>query len=97
MNQIDTTVEKSDDDESLNYITSYQQLYDQVYDSIYDSDSINYAAAISCDSANQPEPLSAKIKIGSIQAKAMVDSCSVVSLITKTQANRILRSAPSAK
>ena len=34
----DKTVEKSDDEESVNYITSYQQLYELVYDSNYDSD-----------------------------------------------------------
>ena len=40
VNQIDKTPEKQiDDEESVNYITSYQQLYDQVYDSNYYSDS----------------------------------------------------------
>ena len=38
VNQIDTAVEKSDDEESVKYITSYQQLYNQFYDSSYDSD-----------------------------------------------------------
>ena len=38
VNQIDQSPEKSDDEESVNYITSYQQLYEQVYDSNYDSD-----------------------------------------------------------
>ena len=46
VNQINKTPEKSDDEESVNYITSYQQLYNQVYDSNYDSDSDNYVAAI---------------------------------------------------
>ena len=32
VNQIDELREKSDDEESVNYITSYQQLYEQVYD-----------------------------------------------------------------
>ena len=36
LNQIDKIPEKSDDEESVNYISSYQQLYDQVYDSNYD-------------------------------------------------------------
>ena len=61
VNQIDKTAEKSDDEESVNYIDSYQQLYKQIDDSNYDSDSDNYMAAISCDSANQLEPLNAKI------------------------------------
>ena len=84
------TAEKSDDEESVNYITSYQQLYNQVYESNYDSDSDNYVAAISCDSANQLEPLIAKIQFVEVQANAMIDSGSVFSLITKTLANRIL-------
>ena len=52
-NQIDTTTTKSDDKESVDYITSNQQLYDQVYDSIYDSNSNDYVAAISSDAASQ--------------------------------------------
>ena len=97
VNQIDTTVEKSDDEESVNYITSYQQLYDQVYDSNYDSDSDDYVASISYDSENQLETLNAQINFGSVQAKARIDSRSVVSLFTKTLANRILKTSPSAK
>ena len=95
--QIDKTAEKSEDEESVIYITSYQQLYEQVYDSNYDSDSDNYVAAISCYSANQLEPLNSKIQFGEVQANAIIDSGSVVSLITKTLANRILRTTPSAK
>ena len=49
VNQIDKCPEKGDDKESVNYITSYQQLYDQVHDSNYDSDSDDYVAAISSD------------------------------------------------
>ena len=93
-----TIIDKFDefDEESVNYITSYQQLYEQVYDSNYDSDPDNYVAAISCDFANQLEPLNAKIQFGEVQANAMIDSGSVVSLITKTLANRILRTTLSA-
>ena len=47
MNRVKTTVDKIDDEETVNYITGYQQLYDQVYDFNYDSDSNDYAAAIS--------------------------------------------------
>ena len=54
-------------------------------------------AAISCDSAHQLEPLNAKIRLGEEQANAMLDSGSVVSLITKTLANRIFRTSPSEK
>ena len=54
-------------------------------------------AAISCDLVNQLEPLNAKIQCGKVQANAMIDSGIVVSLITKTLANRIFRSTPSAK
>ena len=97
VNQIDKTAEKSDDEESVNYITSYQQLYDQVYGSHYDSDSDDYEASISFDSATQLEPLNNKTQFGKVQANAMVDSGSVVSLITKKLANRILRITPSAK
>ena len=51
-NQIDNSSETSDDEESVNYSTSCQQLYGQVYDSNNNSDSDDYVAAISCDSAN---------------------------------------------
>ena len=54
-------------------------------------------AAISCDSANQLETLNAKTKFGEVQANAMIDSGSVVSLLTKTLANRTLRTSASAK
>ena len=74
VNQIDKTAEKSDDEESVDYITSYQQLYEQVCDSNHDSDSDNYVAAISCNSAHQLEPLNAKIQFGEAQANAMIDS-----------------------
>ena len=97
VNQIDRTAEKSDDEQSVNYMTSYQQLYDQVYDSNNDSNSDNYVVAISCDSANQLEPLNAKIQFAEVQANTMIDSGCVVSLITKTLANRILRTTPSSK
>ena len=60
--QIDTTTTKSDDKESFNYITSYQQLHDQVYYSNYDSNSTDYVAAISSDAANQLQPLDTKIQ-----------------------------------
>ena len=95
--QIDKTAEKSDDEESVNYIISYQQLYDEVYDSNYDSDSDDYVAAVSCDSANQLQLLNAKILFGKVQANSMIDFGIVVSLITKMLANRILRTTPSAK
>ena len=87
VNQIDKTPKKSDDEESVNYTTSYQQLYDQVYDSNYDSDSDDYVAAFSCESANQLEPLNAKIQFEKVETKAMIESGSAVSLITKTLAN----------
>ena len=74
---------KSDDEESVNYITSYQQLYDQIYDSNYDSDSDDYVAAISSGSADQLEPLNVKVQFGEVKANAMIDSGSAVSLITK--------------
>ena len=97
VNQIDKTPEKSDDEETVNYITSYQQLYDQVYNSNYDSDSDNYVAAISCESTNQLEPLNAKVQFGEVKTTAMIDSGSAVGLITKTLANQILRTTQSAK
>ena len=97
VNQIDKIPEKSDDEESVDYITSYQQLHDQFYDSKYDSDSDNNVAAISCESLNQLEPLKAKVQFREVNANAMVDSGSAVSLITKTLANQILWTAQSAK
>ena len=97
VNQIDKTPEKGDDEESVNYIYSYQQLYDQVYDSDYDSDSDNYVATVSCESANQLEPLNAKVQFGEVIATAMIDTGNAISLITKTLANQILRAAQSAK
>ena len=97
VNQIDQSPEKSDDEKSVNYISSYQQLYAQVYDSNYDSDSDDYVAAISSDSAHQLEPLNVEVHQGEVKAHAMVDSGSAVSLITKTLANQIIRTTKSAK
>ena len=97
VNQIDKSPEKSNDEESVNYVTSYQQLYDQVYNSKYESDSEDYVAAISSDSADQLEPLNFKVQFGEIKANAMIDSGSAVSLITKTLANQILRTTQSAQ
>ena len=53
-------------------------------------------AAISSDSADQPEPLNVKVQFGEVKANAMIDSGSAVSLITKTLANQILRTTQSA-
>ena len=97
VNQIDNSTEKGDDEESVNYLTSYQQPNHQVNDSNYDSNSNGYVTAISCDSANQREPLIAQKQFGKVQANAMIDSGSVVSLITKMLANTILRTTPSVK
>ena len=63
----------------------------------YDSDSGDYVTAISSDSANQLEHLKAKTKFGNILANSMIDSGSVCSLITKTLANRILKTTPLAR
>ena len=97
VNQIDESRERSDDEESVNYITSYQQLYEQVYDSNYDSDSDDYVAAISSDSRHQLEPLNVEIQLGEIKTSAMIDSGSAVSIITRSLANKITRSTKSAK
>ena len=97
VNQIDQSPEKSDDEESVNYISSYQQLYEQVYDWNYDSDSDDYVAAIAPDSAHQLEPLNVEVQLGEVKAHEMIDSGSAVSLITKTLANQILRTTKSAK
>ena len=82
-NQIDTNATKSDNEKSVNYITSYQELYNQVYDSNYDSDFDDYEAAISSDSANQIEHLNAKTQYRNIVAHSRINSGSVCSLITK--------------
>ena len=97
VNHIDQSPEKSDNEESVNYITSYQQLYEQVYDSNYDSDSDDYVAAISSDSVHQLEPLNVEVQMGEIRTSAMIDSGSAVSIITKSLANKIIRSTKSAK
>ena len=60
VNQFESMPDKGDDEESVNYITSYRELYKVVYDSNYDSDSENYVAAISSETANNIE-LNAKI------------------------------------
>ena len=91
VNQIDTNTTKGDDEISVHYIASYQQLYDLVDDSNYDSDSDDYLAAISSDSENQLESLNAKTKLGNILESSFIDSGSVCCLITKTIANRILK------
>ena len=95
VNQIDQSPEKSDDEQSVNYISSYQQLYAQVYDSKYESDSDDYVAAIWSDSAYQLEPLNVEVQFGEVKAHAMIDSGSAV--ITKTLANQINRTTKSAK
>ena len=97
VNQIDESREKSDHEESVNYITSYQQLYEQVYDSNYDSNSDDYVAPISSDSVHQLEPLNVKIQLGEIKTSVMIDSGSAVSTITRSLANKISRSTKSAK
>ena len=97
VNQIDQSPEKSDDEESVNYITSYQQLYEQVYDSKYDSDSDDYVAVISSDSVHQLEPLNVEVQLGKVKALAMIDSGSAVSIITETLADKTLQTTKSAK
>ena len=97
VNQIDQSPKKSDDEESVNYITSYQQLYDQLYDSNYDSDSDDYVAVISSDSVHQLEPLNVEVQLGEIRALAMIDSGSAVNILTETLADQIIRTTKSAK
>ena len=83
-NQIGKSPEKSEDEESVNYITSYQQLYLQVNDSNYDSDSDDYVAPILYDSANQLESLNGKVQFGEVKANAVIDSGIAVSQIIPT-------------
>ena len=97
VNQIDQSPEKSDDEESVNYIASYQQLYEQVYDSNYDSDSDDYVAVISSDSVHQLEPLNVEVQLVKVRALAMIDSGSAVSIITETLADKILQTTKFAK
>ena len=93
-NQFESTPDKSDDGESVNYVTSYRVLYDQVYNSNYDSDTDNYVAAISSETANQLENLNAKIQFGNIHLISMIDSSSVCSIITKGLARNIPKTTP---
>ena len=44
--QIDSTPDKSDHEDSVNFITKYKELYEHVYHSNYDIDSDNCVAAI---------------------------------------------------
>ena len=97
VNQTDTNTTKSNDEESVNCLTSYQQLYNHVYDSNYDSDSDDYVADIFSDTANQLERFNEKCQYGSILANSMIDSGSVCGLITKTLADRILKTATLAR
>ena len=97
VNQIDQSPEKIDDEESVNYITSYQQLYEQVYDSNYDSDSDDYVAVILSDSVHQLEPLNVEVQLGKVGALGMIDSGSAVSIITETLAVKILQTTKFAK
>ena len=95
VNQVDTTTTKRDDKESVNYLTSYQQIYVQSYDSNYDSNSDDYVAAISSDIAIQLERFNAKIQHGKIIANSMIDSGSGCSITTKPLAINVLKSTPS--
>ena len=97
VNQIDQSPKKSDDEESVNFITSYQQLYEQVYHSNYDSVSDDYVAAILSDSVHQLEPLNVEVQLGEVKALAMIDSGIAVSIITETLADQIIRTTKSAK
>ena len=97
VNQIDQSPEKSDDEESVNNITTYQQLYEQVYDSNYDSDSDDYVVVISSDSVHQLEPVNVEVQLGKVKALAMIDSGGAVSIITETLADKILQTTKSAK
>ena len=72
-------------------------MYEQVNDSNYGSESDNYFAAISSDAANQLEPLVAKVQFGKTTANSMVDSGSDCSILTKTLANNILKTTPTAQ
>ena len=72
-------------------------MYEQVYDSNYDSDSDDYVAAISSYSVHQLEPLNVEVQIGKIRTSAMIVYGSAVSIITKSLANKIIRSTKSAK
>ena len=68
-----------------------------MYDSNYDSDSDDCVAAILSDSVHQLEPLNVEVQLGEVEAQAMIDSGSAVSIITETLANQIIRTKKSAK
>ena len=61
VSKTDATATKINDEESVNYITNYQQLCEQLYDSNYDINFDYYVAAISTDAAYQHEALNAKM------------------------------------
>ena len=90
INQIESTPDKTDTKESINYITIYRELYEQVYNSNYNSDSDNYDAAIPSETTNNLEPLNDKIQFGNNLSISMVASGSVCTIITKSLAKNIL-------
>ena len=64
VDQIESTPNKSDDEELENYIASYRNVYKQVYDSNKDNDSDTYVAAISSETAIKLEPFNAIVQFG---------------------------------
>ena len=54
-------------------------------------------AAISSDSVHLLEPLNVEVPLGKVEALAMTDSGSAVSIITDTLADKILQTTKSAK
>ena len=61
VNQIESTPDIKDVEESIIYVTSNRELYEQAYDSNYDNDSDNYVAAFSSKIANMLEPLNSNL------------------------------------
>ena len=57
--QIESATDKSDKEESVDYISNYRELSEEVYDSKIDCDSDNYNAANSSETAIKLEPLNA--------------------------------------
>ena len=90
-NQIQITPEKDDEEELVNYISSYGEVDNQLYGSIYDGDSDdNYIAAPSSETVSKLEPLNAMIEIRNIYVISITNSGTLWSMLARTFANNIV-------
>ena len=96
-NRIESTPDKSNDEQSVIYITGYRELNEQKCNSNNDSDLDNYVAAFSIETANKLEPHNAKTQFVIISLISMIDSGKVCSIITKSLAGTSFKTTPTAQ